>query len=147
MADPSSMAESRVSPRCRARSRAPKPALAAASRRPEMVAAAVARGPAVAAVTAAAAEWERFPDVPPGFKKADANPARMALKCKADEGFLHPNNKKAKNEDASSDEEEEYPPKFPDFDWLRPVSFVPPTKLPLYKSRTQFLILLIIQCI
>jgi len=104
-----------------------------------MVAAAVARGPVVA-------EWEPFPDVPPGFKKADADPARMALKRKADEGFLHSNNK-AKNEDASSDEEEEYPPKFPDFDWLRPVSFVPPTKLPLYKSRTQFLILLIIQCI
>ena len=72
-----------------------------------MVAAAVARGPAVAAVTAAAAEWERFPNVPPGFKKADADAARMALKRKADEGFLHPNNKKAKNEDASSDEEEE----------------------------------------
>ena len=122
------MAESRVSARRRARSRAPKPALAAASRHPETVAAAVARGPAVAA--AAAAEWERFPDVPPGFKKADADLARMALKRKADEGFLHPNNKKAKNKDASSDEEEEYPPKFPDFDWLRPVSFVPPTKLP-----------------
>ena len=55
----------------------------------------------------------------------------MALKCKADEGFLHPNNKKTKNEDASSDEEEEeYLPKFPDFDWLCLVSFVPPTKLP-----------------
>ena len=88
-----------------------------------MVAAAVARGPAVA-------EWERFPDVPPGFKKADADPARMALKRKADDGFLHPNNKKAKNEDALSDEEEEYPPKFSDFDGVRPVSFVPPTKLP-----------------
>jgi len=126
MTDPSSTAESRVSVRRRARSRAPKPALAAASRRPETVAAAVARGPAVAA----AAEWECFPDIPPGFKKADTDTARMALKRKADEGFLHPNNKKAKNEDASSDEEEEYPPKFPDFDWLRPVSFVPPTKLP-----------------
>jgi len=100
----------------------------AASRRPEMVVAAVARGPAVAA--APAAEWERFPDVPPRFKKADADPARMALKRKADEGFLHPNNKKAKNEDASSDEEEEYPSKFLDFYWLCPVSFVPPTKLP-----------------
>ena len=92
-----------------------------------MVAEAVARGPVV---VSAAAESERFPDVPLGFKKADADPARMALKRKADEGFLHPNNKKAKNEDASSDEEEEYPPKFPDFDWLRPVSFVPPNKLP-----------------
>ena len=121
MADSSSTAESRVSVRRRARSRAPKPALAAASRHPEVAA-------AVAAV--AAAKWERFPDVLPGFKKADADPARMALKRKADEGFLHPNNKKAKNEDASPDEEEEYPPKFPDFDWLRPVSFVPPTKLP-----------------
>ena len=77
-----------------------------------------------------AAEWEHFPDVPLGFKKADADPARMALKRKADEGFLHPNNKKAKNEDASSDEEEEYPSKFLDFYWLCPVSFVPPTKLP-----------------
>ena len=125
----SSTAESRAPARLRARSRAPKPALAAASRRPETVAAAIERGP-VAAAAAAAAEWERFPNVPPGFKKADANPARMALKCKADEGFLHPNNKKAKNEDASPDEEEEYPPKFPDFDWLRPVSFVPPNKLP-----------------
>ena len=93
---------------------------------PETVTAAVARCPAVAAV----AEWERFPDVPPGFKKADADPARMALKRKADEGSLHPNNKKAKNEDALSDEEEEYPPKFSDFDGVRPVSFVPPTKLP-----------------
>ena len=143
MTDSSSTVESRVSAHHRARSRAPKPALAAASRHPETVAAAVARAPAVAA----AAEWERFPDVPPGFKKADADPARMALKCKADEGFLHPNNKKAKNEDASSDEEEEYPPKFLDFDWLHPVSFVPPTKLPLYNLSTQFLILLIIQCI
>ena len=124
--DSSSMAESRASAHRRARSRAPKPTLVAASRRPETVAAAIARGPAAAA----AAEWEHFPDVLLGFKKADADPARMALKCKADEGFLHPNNKKAKNEDASSDEEEEYPPKFPDFDWLRPVSFVPPTKLP-----------------
>ena len=121
--DSSSTAESRVSARRRARSRAPKPALAAASRRLETVAAVVARGPAVA-------EWEPFPDVPLGFKKADADPARMALKRKADEGFLHPNNKKAKNEDASSDEEEEYPPKFLDFYWLCPVSFVPPTKLP-----------------
>ena len=139
MADSSSTAESRVSAHHRARSRAPKPALAAASM---TVAAAVARGPAVAA----AAEWERFPDVSPGFKKVDADPARMALKRKADEGFLHPNNKKAKNEDASSDEEE-YPPKFPNFDLLHPVSFVPPTKLPLYNLSTQFLILLIIQCI
>jgi len=86
---------------------------------------------ATVAAAAAAAEWERFPDVPLGFKKVDAHPARMALKRKADEGFLHPNNKKAKNEDASSDEEEEeYLPKFPDFDWLCLVSFVPPTKLP-----------------
>ena len=130
MADSSSTAESRVSARHRARSRTPKPALAAASRHPEVAAAAVARGPAAAVAAAAAAKWERFPDVLPGFKKADADPARMALKRKADEGFLHPNNKKAKNEDASSDEEEEYLPKFLNFDWLRPVSFVPPTKLP-----------------
>src|SRR6185312_11870469 len=109
MADSSSTAESRVSARRRARSRAPKPALVAALRRPEMVAAAVARVPA-------AMEWERFPDVPPGFKKADADLARMALKRKADEGFMHPNNKKAKNKDASSNEE--YPPKFPDYGWL-----------------------------
>jgi len=107
-----------------------------------MVAAAVARGPAAAA----AVEWERFPDVLPGFKKADTDPARMALKRKADEGFLHPNNKKAKNEDASSDEEE-YPPKFPDFDWLCLVILFLLPNCPLYKSRTQFLILLIIQCI
>ena len=120
------MAESRASAHRRARSRAPKPTLVEASRLPETVAAAVARGPAAAT----AAEWERFPDVPTGFKKADADPAWMSLKCMADMGFLHPDNKKAKNEDASSDEEEEYPPKFPDFDWLRPVSFVPPTKLP-----------------
>ena len=69
------------------------------------MAAAIERGP-VAAAAAAAAEWERFPDVLLGFKKAAADPARVALKRKADEGFLHPNNKKAKNEDASSDEEE-----------------------------------------
>ena len=104
----SSTAESRAPARLRARSRAPKPALAAAtaSRRPETVAAVVA-GPA-------AAEWasrEGIPDVPPGFKKEDADPTRMALKRKADEGFLqNPNNKKAKNNEASSDEEEEeYP--------------------------------------
>ena len=126
MADSSSTTESRVSARHHARSRAPKPALAAASRRPETVAAAVARG----STATLAAECEPIPDVPPGFKNADTNPTWMALKRKADEGFLHPNNKKAKNEDASSDEEEEYPPKFSDFDWLRPVSFVPPTKLP-----------------
>ena len=127
MADSSSTVESKVSARRHARSRAPKPALAAASRRPETVAAAVARGPVAAAESVSR---EANPDVLPGFKKAHADPARMALKRKADEGFLHPNNKKAKNEDASSDEEEEYPPKFPDFDWLRLVSFVPPTKLP-----------------
>ena len=123
----SSTAESRAPARLRARSRAPKPALAAATafRRAETVAVEVA---GLAALERASRE--AIPDVPPAFKKADADPARMALKRKADEGFLHPNNKKAKNEDASSDEEEEYPPKFPDFDWLRPVSFVPPTKLP-----------------
>ena len=56
----------------------------------------------------------------------------MALKCKADEGFLqNPNNKKAKNNEASSDEEEEdYPHRWPDFDWEGPVSIVPPTKSP-----------------
>jgi hypothetical protein len=35
----------------------------------------------------AAAEWasrEAITDVPPGFKKEDADPARMALKRKAD---------------------------------------------------------------
>ena len=37
-------------------------------------------------------------------RKRTLTPRRMALKRKADEGFLHPNNKKAKNEDASSDE-------------------------------------------
>ena len=128
MADSSSTAESRVSARHCARSQAPKPALVVASRRPEAV---------------AAAEWERFPNVPPGFKKADADPAWMALKCKADEGFLHPNNKKAKNEDASSDKEE-YPPKFPDFDLLCLVILFLLPNFPLYNSRTQFLILLII---
>ena len=43
-----------------------------------------------------------------GFRKEDTDPARMALKRKADEGFLqNPNNKKAKNNEASLDEEEE----------------------------------------
>ena len=82
----------------------------------------------------AALEWasrEAIPDVPPGFKKEDANPARMALKRKADKGFLqNPNNKKAKNNEASSDEEkEEYPRRWPDFDWERPVSIVPPYQI------------------
>ena len=110
----SSTAESRAPARLRARSRAPKPALVAATASwwPETVAMAVA-GPA-------AAEWasrEAIPDVPPGFRKEDADPARMALKRKADEGFLqNPNNKKAKNNEASSDEEEEYPRRWPDFD-------------------------------
>ena len=91
----SSTAESRAPARLRARSRAPKPALAAATafRRAETVAA------EVAGLTAL--EWasrEAIPDVPPGFRKEDADPARMALKRKADEGFLqNPNNKKAKN--------------------------------------------------
>jgi len=102
-------------------------AAATASRRPETVVAVVA-GPA-------AAEWvsrEGIPDVPPGFKKEDANPARMSLKRKADEGFLqNPNNTTAKNNEASSDEEdEEYPCRWPDFDWECPVSIVPPTKSP-----------------
>ena len=83
----------------------------------------------------AALEWasrEAIPNVPPGFKKEDANPAWMALKHKADEGFLqNPNNKKAKNNEASSDEEEvECLRRWPDFDWERPVRIVPPTKSP-----------------
>jgi len=83
----------------------------------------------------AALEWasrEAIPDVPPGFRKEDADPARMALKRKADEGFLqNPNNKKAKNNEVSSDEEEvEYLRRWPDFDWERRVRIVPPTKSP-----------------
>ena len=58
----------------------------------------------------AALEWvsqEAIPDVPPGFRKEDADPTQMALKCKADEGFLqNHNNKKARNNGASSDAEE-----------------------------------------
>ena len=99
----------------RARSWAPKPALAAATafRRAETVAAEVA-GPV-------ALEWalrEAIPDVPPGYRKEDADPALMALKRKADEGFLqNPNNKEAKNNEALSDEEEEeYPRRWSDFD-------------------------------
>ena len=110
----SSTAESRALAHLRARSRAPKPVLAAATafRRAETVAAEVA-GPA----TLERASREAIPDVPPGFRKEDADPARMALKHKADEGFLqNPNNKKAKNNEASSDEEEEYPRRWPDFD-------------------------------
>ena len=57
-------------------------------------------------------------DVLPGFRKEDADPAQMALKRKADEGFLqNPNNKEAKNNEALSDEEEEeYPRRWSDFD-------------------------------
>ena len=90
-----SMAESGAPARLHARSWAPKPALAAATafKRAETVAA------EVAGLTAL--EWasrEAIPDVPPGFRKEDADPSRMALKRKADEGFLqNPNNKKAKN--------------------------------------------------
>ena len=80
----SSTVESRAPARLRARNRGPKPALAAATafRRVETVAAEVA-GPA-------ALEWasrEAIPDVPPRFRKEDADPARMALKRKANEGF------------------------------------------------------------
>ena len=53
-----------------------------------MVAAAVA-GPT-------AVEWasrEAIPHVPLGLKKEDTDPARMALKRKADEGFLQNPNK------------------------------------------------------
>ena len=79
-------------------------------------------------------EWasrEAIPDVPPGFRKEDTNRARIALKRKANEGFLqNPNNKMAKNNEASSDEEEECLRRWPDFDWERPVRIVPPTKLP-----------------
>ena len=91
------------------------------------------------------ASWEAIPDVPPGFRKEDADPARMALKRKADEGFLqNPNNKKAKNNEASSDEEED-PRRWPDFDWERPVSIVPPTKSPpLQLENSLFKSLLII---
>ena len=122
----SSTAESRAPARLRARSRAPKPALAAMTRRAETVAVEVA-GPA-------ALEWasrEAIPDVPPGFRKEDTDPTRMALKRKADKGFLqNPNNKKAKKNEASSDKEEEYPRRWPNFDWERLVSIFPPTKLP-----------------
>ena len=63
----------------------PKPTLAAAIafRSAETVAAEVAG--------LAALEWvsrEAIPDVPLGFRKEDADPAQMALKRKADEGFL-----------------------------------------------------------
>ena len=110
----SSMAESRAPARLRAKSRAPKPALAVvtAFRRAETVAAEVAG--------LAALKWasrDAIPNVPPAFRKEDTDPARVALKRKADEGFLqNPNNKKAKNNEASSDEEEEYPRRWPDFD-------------------------------
>ena len=88
-------------------------AVATAFRRAETVVAEVT-GPA-------GLEWasrEAIPDVPPGFRKEDADPARMALKRKADEGFLqNPNNKEAKNNEALSDEEEEeYPRRWSDFD-------------------------------
>ena len=63
-------------------------------------------------------------------QKEVADPAQMALKRKADEGFLQNPNNKAKNNEASSDEEEEYPRRWLDFDRERPVSIVPPTKLP-----------------
>ena len=84
----------------------------------------------------AALKWasrEAIPNVPPAFRKEDTDPARVALKRKADEGFLqNPNNKKAKNNEASSDEEEEeeYPRRWLDFDRERSVSIVPPTKFP-----------------
>ena len=83
----------------------------------------------------AALEWasrEAIPHVPLGLKKEDTDPARMALKRKADEGFLqNPNNKEAKNNEALSDEEEEeYLRRCRDFDWEHPISIVPPTKSP-----------------
>ena len=81
----SSTAESRALACLRARSWAPKPALAAATafRRAETVAVEVA---GLAALERASRE--AIPHVPLGLKKEDTDPARMALKRKADEGFL-----------------------------------------------------------
>ena len=70
------------------------------------MAAAVARGPAAAAESVSR---EANPDVPPGFKTKDVDPARMALMLMADEGFeQNPKNKKANSkEDTTAAEEEE----------------------------------------
>jgi hypothetical protein len=113
------------------RRRAQKPALAGSSRRVETVPAEAARGP-WASVLAVVEEPEPVPDLP-------ADSSRRGLKQKSGEGPQHPIARKARTGDSSDSEElEDYPHLWPDFNWERPVSFVPSTKLicPLCNFKT-----------
>jgi hypothetical protein len=68
-----------------------------------------------------------------------ADSGRRGLKRKSGEGPQHPIARKARTRDSSdSEESKDYPHLWPDFDWERPVSFVPSTKLicPLCNFRT-----------
>jgi hypothetical protein len=94
---------------------------------------------------------EARPNLPAAAKVlevVDSGP--RGLKRKSSEGPQHPITRKARTGDSSdSEESEDYPHLWPDFNWERPVSFVPSTKLicPLCNFRTLLLILLIIEII
>jgi hypothetical protein len=89
-----------------------------------------ARGP-WASVPSAVKEPEPVPDLPTAVQVPEvADSGRRGLKQKSGEGPQHPIAKKARTGDSSdSEESEDYPHLWPDFDWERPVSFVPFTKL------------------
>jgi hypothetical protein len=97
------------------------------------------RGP-WASVPVAVEEPEPVPDLPAAaevLKVADSG--RQGPKRMSSEGPQHPITRKARTGDSSdSEESEDYPHLWPDFDWERPVSFVPFTKLfcPLCNFRT-----------
>jgi hypothetical protein len=110
--------------------RAQKPALAGSSRRAETVPVEAARGP-WASVPATVEEPEPVPDLPAAEEVPEVTDSGLqGLKQMSGEGPQHPISRKARTGDSSdSEESEDYPHLWPDFDWERSVSFVPSTKL------------------
>jgi hypothetical protein len=98
-----------------------------------------ARGP-WASVPAAVKESEPVLDLSAAAEVLEvADYGRRGLKRKSGDGPQHPIARKARTGDSSdSEDSEDYPHLWPDFDWERPVSFVPFTKLicPLCNFRT-----------
>jgi hypothetical protein len=82
-------------------------------------------------VPAAVEELEPAPDLPVAAEVPEvADSGRQGLKRKSGEGPQHPIARKARTGDSSdSEESEDYPHLWPNFDWERLVSFVPSTKL------------------
>jgi hypothetical protein len=84
-----------------------------------------------ASVPAAVEEPELVPNLPTAAEVPEvADSGQWGLKRKSGEGPQHPITRKARTGDSSdSEESEDYPHLWPDFDWERPVSLVPSTKL------------------